>query len=347
MYQVGFGDCFLLTFRYRDPAPSRHVLIDFGTTEAPSGSPTQLLLKIAKDIQATVGGEPFSVVATHRHADHIAGFDPGKKGDGSGALIAALKPRYVIQPWTEQPDLTKDATAPAALKGMSVRRDTLDTLHALAERVTTVDVPRLKRAFGETSTVKELSFIGEDNLKNLGAVKNLMTMGTNDYVYAGKRTKLASFLPGVNVDVLGPPTVKQHASVRKQRQKDPDEFWALQAKALGARSGAREKSPERLFKHADVVTGGKAPPWARWVVRSLRQANGEQMLQLVRSLDSAMNNNVAAQDRSEPITRDVASEEDNDYRMAARIRPMRIFDYCDSPRRIPVQQQLLSPDLEG
>ena len=34
MYQVGFGDCFLLSFEYAGQAePARHVLIDFGTRE--------------------------------------------------------------------------------------------------------------------------------------------------------------------------------------------------------------------------------------------------------------------------------------------------------------------------
>ena len=33
-YQVGFGDCFLLSFIYGEN-DKRHVLIDFGTTELP------------------------------------------------------------------------------------------------------------------------------------------------------------------------------------------------------------------------------------------------------------------------------------------------------------------------
>jgi hypothetical protein len=34
VYNVGFGDCFLLTFHY--PARDRHVLIDFGSTARPA-----------------------------------------------------------------------------------------------------------------------------------------------------------------------------------------------------------------------------------------------------------------------------------------------------------------------
>ena len=34
-YGVGFGDCFLLTFRYNDDTGDRHMLIDFGCTQKP------------------------------------------------------------------------------------------------------------------------------------------------------------------------------------------------------------------------------------------------------------------------------------------------------------------------
>ena len=40
-YQVGFGDCFLLTFQYpkngKKDDNERHVLIDFGSTGMPDG----------------------------------------------------------------------------------------------------------------------------------------------------------------------------------------------------------------------------------------------------------------------------------------------------------------------
>ena len=50
MYRVGFGDCFLLSFRY--PRFERHVLVDFGSTGLPksTGSPKAHMLSIAKDI---------------------------------------------------------------------------------------------------------------------------------------------------------------------------------------------------------------------------------------------------------------------------------------------------------
>ena len=290
MYQVGFGDCFLLTFRYPGRTKPRHVLIDFGTTAAPSGSPARLLGRIADDIRKTVGKDPFAVVATHRHRDHIAGFDPGSNGKGPGAIIAALKPQCVVQPWTEQPDLAVDAKAPPGFKGLAARQETLASLQAIAKHAVEEALPTLQRSFQHTATAEQLAFIGEDNVSNAGAVRNLMQMGPNDYVYAGKVTKLARFLPGVKVTVLGPPTVKQHASVRKERARDPDEFWSLQGKAFGLDSGSDSTARAALFPGHARATGGSAPRWARWIIKSLRSAHGDQLLELVRSLDTAMNN---------------------------------------------------------
>ena len=88
MYQVGFGDCFLLSFDY-SPKPARHVLIDCGSMASPQGSPSGLIRRVAASIADTVGNDPFAVVATHRHADHVSGFDPGANGKGAGAIIAA------------------------------------------------------------------------------------------------------------------------------------------------------------------------------------------------------------------------------------------------------------------
>ena len=111
-YQVGFGDCFLLSFRYRPSGgvEDRHVLIDFGSTGQPATASDKLLLRMAQDIKEACGGKLHAVVATHRHKDHISGFATNKEGTASGDIIASLEPDVVIQPWTEDPDARPDAT---------------------------------------------------------------------------------------------------------------------------------------------------------------------------------------------------------------------------------------------
>src|SRR4029453_19647742 len=119
-YQVGFGDCFLLSFVYSNP-DKRHVLIDFGTTGLPrKGKPSEHMPRVAKAIQAVVGAgnRLTAVVATHRHADHISGFATDAKTGKSGEIIRALRPRLVLQPWTEDPKAQPDAvTAKTAMGG--------------------------------------------------------------------------------------------------------------------------------------------------------------------------------------------------------------------------------------
>ena len=76
-YQVGFGDCFLLSFRYAaedDPTRDRHVLIDFGSTGQPKNAGDKLMLRVAEDIAEACQGKLHAVVATHRHKDHTSGF---------------------------------------------------------------------------------------------------------------------------------------------------------------------------------------------------------------------------------------------------------------------------------
>lgn len=289
MYQVGFGDCFLLSFDY-SPKPARHVLIDCGSMASPKGTPSGLIRRVATSIADTVRDDPFAVVATHRHADHVSGFDPGANGKGAGAIIAALKPRFVVQPWTEDPRLPTDAEAPSARRGMALRRKTLDDLNAVAEQIVGQYVPRLRRIGAVRAIARQLDFIGRDNIKNRRAVENLMTMAPNDYVHAGRTTRLTRFLPGVRVHVLGPPTIRQHDGVRRQRAEHTDEFWHLQARslAMGARGGPAKGGA--LFHDYPSVEGRHAPISARWLVNAMKTENAGQLLQLVRILDNAMNN---------------------------------------------------------
>src|ERR1035441_7874612 len=110
MYNVGFGDCFLLTFHYAPPLNAQHILIDFGSV---GGSAN--MKQIALQIRDACGGKLYAVVATHRHKDHISGFSDAGGNQSPGAIIASCKPEVVLQPWTENPDTAPDATSPAGL----------------------------------------------------------------------------------------------------------------------------------------------------------------------------------------------------------------------------------------
>lgn len=289
-YQVGFGDCFLAQFDYDDRP--RYVLIDFGTTSLPEGAPKDQMERVAKDIAAKCGKNLVAVVATHRHADHISGFATKTGGKGTGDIIRALKPKVVIQPWTEQLDLKTDALGPGVVgsrKQLRGRRLSLNAMHATSERILQMlddnAFSRLPKA-----VQAQMRFLGEDNLKNKSAVKNLSSMGNKQvYAFHGANSGLAAILPGVKIHVLGPPTLKQTDTIRKQRSKDPDEFWHLTLRRLAAAEQTLGNST-RLFGRHPTLRGSKLPLSMRWFANRLNAAQGDQTLAILRQLDQQMNN---------------------------------------------------------
>jgi hypothetical protein len=284
-YNVGFGDCFLLTFTYAGAAKPRNVLIDFGSTMQSATGPAGGMLEIAERIQEDCGGKLQMLVATHRHSDHISGF-AGKPG----AVIASLEPDLVLQPWTEDPDLEPDATAPASSDGVGTHgahlvASRLSAMQALAEAAK-AEVPKLRASGAITKTVAEqIHFLGETNLKNAESVRNLATMGKlNVYANFGTKLALSKLLPGVGVDVLGPPTLEQSSAISHQTAVDQDEFWHLVARDLGVEpDGGAE-----IF--AGAATVRRLSQEARWVMPRVDELRGEEMLAIVRSLDGVLNN---------------------------------------------------------
>ncbi len=293
-YNVGFGDCFLLTFRYATGRP-RHVLIDFGTTALPPNRKTPTMEQIAEDIRTEVGGHLDMVVATHRHTDHISGF-----AGGAGRVIATLDPDLVVLPWTEDPALERDAIAPvpasstgstgrapamAARRRRAVAR--LDDMHAVAGLVAREAVRVAPLSGVPAALAAQLAFLGEENIKNREALTNLMQLGKKR-VYAAHGTKLpiTAVLPGVKIDVLGPPTLEQSKSIERQASTDPDEFWHLAATT--ARTVNPGSTAKPIFPQAKKAK--QIPQEARWLIPKIDRMNAEELLSVVRILDEAMNN---------------------------------------------------------
>jgi hypothetical protein len=291
VYHVGFGDCFLLTFGYAGGG-RKSVLIDFGTTQTPENKP-DLLRQVAADIREFTGGKLTAVVATHRHKDHIEGFRTTDAGDGPGDLIRQCEPDLVIQPWTEEPDLETNATAPAEHKQFRLALRDLEVVSGA--------IHRDAKHFAEQGLGSQLAFLGQNNLPNIKAVQNLQTMGKKaEYVYADCNTSLSDLLPGVQVSVLGPPTLEQSKAIKKQRSRDEEQFWHLwQTRAAVAKLGFSTGGPEPtvpdkelqpVFPHASRFSPNENPPEARWFRRKIREMYGNDLLELVRTLDKVLNN---------------------------------------------------------
>ena len=305
-YDVGFGDCFLLTFHYNGKTGDRHVLIDFGSTaqrkqvrkKPPAASkkkgakkkpkPKDQMLLVAEDIRDRCQGKLHAVVATHRHKDHISGFATNKAGTAPGDIIAALKPNVVLQPWTEHPKARVNAKQAPSLT-MKTKKGfvaALGNMHAISAAVLAEAERRRNKKMIGPVLFRELTFLGDDNLSNESAVKNLMTMGKNHYLNYGSKSGLERLLPGVKTTVLGPPTLEQTDKIKVQRHEHEGEFWQFQAFA----NRFALKSEARIFRRAETYAALSAPPFTRWFIKRMRSVRGEQLLGIVRALDRVMNN---------------------------------------------------------
>ena len=298
-YQMGFGDCFLLSVDYDDQT-RRHILIDFGSTGLPKDGKVSLD-DVAADIARECGGALDVVVATHRHKDHVSGFATQSDGQGPGDIIRGLHPKRVVQPWTEAPNAPTGWTGPAGTTpgtAFAAHVQTLDNMHAVAAAV----VARLDREDGfdkRWPLADRLRFIGEDNVKNVSAVKNLMTMAGADlanyhYVFHGCKLDLSAVLPNIKVHVLGPPTLEQSASI-KTYAKSSDDYW-LKARGLVGMAAtddlvtARKSALFPQLKREDTFPKSKLPTEMRWVAERVIKAEADQMLGIVTMLDNVMNN---------------------------------------------------------
>jgi beta-lactamase superfamily II metal-dependent hydrolase len=121
MYNVGFGDCFLI--RLPSPDRDRKILIDCGVH--PSGpGPREIravVEQIASDVMEDGRPEIDVVIASHRHADHVSGFKT--------ALWDEVIVHEVWMPWTENP---RDAEARRILETQSKTAANLAAVPGLA-----------------------------------------------------------------------------------------------------------------------------------------------------------------------------------------------------------------------
>jgi len=266
MYQVGFGDCFLITLAYPQPLDDgrneRHILVDFGTTSMGGGFTS--LSTAARLIREHTRGQIDVIVASHRHRDHLSAF-------GSTTITKKLVepgyPKLVIRSWTEDPDLDRAARGPESASRGRARalapaarartngaksavgpksRDFMKTL-ASAEIFTSRFFEKTKKS-PSNSLAADASNLAEDQLKNEAAVKQLQawaSAGTPVYLHYGMRSGIESVVPGIRTRVLGPPTVDQHPGVTSQRESDPDEFWMIYRDLLSNLSRTDLIGPKR------------------------------------------------------------------------------------------------------
>lgn len=286
MYQVGFGDCFLMSLEYDKPLPDgraeRHLLIDYGSTRSAREDRAKgRMSEVAKLIAEHTHGELDAVVLSHRHKDHLFGFS-----DNTGAkTIRDLKPKLILRPWTEEPGLPADADRPAIAAGRAaaIGPDSARFARSLAEAQDAVDL--LAARPGLHAGLKAAA---EEQLKNADAIELLDELSANGqgrYLFAGADPDTAKVLPGLAITVLGPPTIEQDPRAAKQREEDP-QYWMLALRA-SLHEAAAEATSDGLGAEPSVRVG---PGPVRWLIDRLSRQKIHSVTRLVRKLDDALNN---------------------------------------------------------
>jgi hypothetical protein len=199
----------------------------------------------------------------------------------------------VIQPWTEHPDVEESALeSPTVFTGLALGY--LRSLSSAQQFVAHLSdhLNKILPAAGP-KTQKQIFHLAALAIPNQKAITRLTQMcKKHAYVFAGSKSGLEKLLPGVRVTVLGPPTLSQTESIRNQIQKHEDEFWKLSARLakISETSTATTGGKSCLFPWAKTDSIAKSPSYVKWLIRKLNSAQLFNVQQIVRALDTALNN---------------------------------------------------------
>jgi beta-lactamase superfamily II metal-dependent hydrolase len=216
MYNVGFGDCFLLFIPTK--SGERKILFDCGThfqSKGPrrAGEVAEMIVEDAKDADGVSRIDV--VVGTHRHQDHVSGFE--------NEIWEEVEVREVWMPWTE------DADDPDGRRILDKQSKKALQLAMAVEK------------FGLGPGVQAMAVNSYTNEK---AMRTLHEGFANDpercyfpYKERARNTFKRKFLPGVTVHVLGPS--RDPEVVRDMEPEDDETFKRLLESSPGRDGGAR------------------------------------------------------------------------------------------------------------
>ena len=244
MYNVGFGDSFLVVF----PAPDRvrKVLIDCGVHISgpnPKAPLREIVNQIVADVTEEGGPRIDLVICTHRHRDHVEGFD--------NPLWQQVEVGEVWLPWTEN---YKD---PEARKILETQSTKATTLNLVLEKMIAAPT-RFGLSAARVSEVEMLKAFSENSLTNRAAMATLHEgfKGGKDIprrYLPDEARSLNSFEPatlaGVTAHILGP---SRDPEVIRDMDPTAGEQWLR----LMENMSSSDYEPHRPF-HPDWAKGGE------------------------------------------------------------------------------------------
>lgn len=128
MYNVGFGDCFLLAFRDQKGDPF-YMLIDCGSTSVDKVR----LQEVVTDIASATGGHLHIVAATHEHKDHMNGFYSAQ------SVFEGIEVHKIWLAWTE--NITGEDADPDARKLNEKYEKQVQALSVVGKRLKSLRSP--------------------------------------------------------------------------------------------------------------------------------------------------------------------------------------------------------------
>ncbi len=290
VYQVGFGDCILLTIGYPDPLADgrreRHVLIDCGTRSGARGGPSMaaLVALVAEHCGGPADGHLDVVVATNRRTDHVGGF--GLANADAEAHWAALQPRSILRPWTDGP------AGAAAVNGDRLRtssRRFLALLDTVADRQ--ADVVGEFGVDGRTRAGR-VGQLAELNVANRAALDMLGSWVAPDptvWLRADDEPDIETVLPGVAIRVLGPPTLEQVPAMKSYASTSSEHWLAMTTDGLIAPE-LKTSTADDVWAARDEVAAPDGLGSAAWLVDKMHQGGTRQALEIVAGLDDVVDN---------------------------------------------------------
>jgi len=264
MYNVGFGDAFLVAIPAGDGV--RRILFDCGSIAAPEGrAMSDVVERIVRDVTGADGVPRIDVVvATHRHRDHVSGFE--------AAVWANVQVSEVWLPWTEDP------VDPAAREIRDIQSKLALALDAAL---------KAQPAAGEAADPGPAAIVG-NALTNERAMRTLHAGFAGNPVRrylptldAAERTFTTSALPGVTIHVLGPSRDKE--VIRDMTPPKGESYLRMKAAGAGAGNG----KPKPPFDRQLIARG---PPALSDEERAkIRSAGSLADLDVAVALDQAVN----------------------------------------------------------
>jgi hypothetical protein len=218
MYDVGFGDCFLLAF-LDSRRKKRYVLLDCGVHKQHTEGREKKIRPVAEDIAKVTNNHLDIVAISHEHEDHLLGFTYARD------VFDKVTIDDLWLAWTENPDDPATGDLKKAIKtGVTELTSAMDSLKSFDEPLasTIQDLLGFELSFGAAEAeTTDLKYLQEKRFKTN---KKELT-----YRHPGEEPLTIPGVSGVKVYVLGPPKkdAEEYIKISNRKSEIYPEFAAI------------------------------------------------------------------------------------------------------------------------